>query len=72
MLEEVIVNEGVVKIWSEAFGSCTNLRRVTLPASLTSIRKNAFDGSPNVTIITPAGSKAEKVAKEKGISVENN
>ena len=49
-----------------------NLREITVPASATEVSKFFVTESDILTIITPAGSKAEEIAKEKGFAYKNN
>ena len=43
-IKEIIVSDGIKVIEDGAFHSCDNLYRVYLPASLTEVGKNAFEG----------------------------
>ena len=43
---------------------------ITIPASVTEIAYNAFDGCEALTIQAPAGSYAEQFAKSWGIKFE--
>ena len=66
-LAEVILPDGATEIGSGAFYNCSSLKRVTIPESVRRIGKRAFDNCPNLTIHAPAGSVAEKYAKEDNI-----
>ena len=54
---------GCIEIQSRAFLNCSNLRRIYVPASVSSVALDAFDGCPNLCIYAPEGSIAIKVAK---------
>ena len=69
-LRSVVIPRSVQKIGSWAFQDCTNLRSVTIPNTATRIAIFAFIGCENLTIHAPAGSDAERYAKENGISFE--
>ena len=43
-IEEIIVSDGIKVIEDEAFGHCDKLYGIYLPASLTEVGKNAFEG----------------------------
>ncbi|MGN0997127.1 MAG: leucine-rich repeat protein [Candidatus Ventricola sp.] len=59
--EEIILPDGCETIESHAFADCTRLRSVTIPATVTSIAPDAFEGCTGITVITPAGSTAAQV-----------
>jgi hypothetical protein len=42
----VVIGNGVTSIGGKAFYTCTQLKSVTIPASVTSIENSAFSGSP--------------------------
>lgn len=71
-IKEVYFEGGAVTVCNLAFGSCSKLERVYVPDCEITFEEGAFSKSNNVTIITPAGSKAEEFAKANGINVENN
>lgn len=56
--EEIILPDGCETIESRAFADCTRLRSVTIPATVTSVAPDAFEGCTGITVITPAGSTA--------------
>ena len=66
-LKHVVISEGVKGIGSVAFSGCTALEEISIPNSVTSIDCGAFYRCPNVTIHAPAGSYAERYAKENHI-----
>ena len=66
-LSSVAVPDGVVSIGSYAFYHCDKLVNIVLPASVKRIDYGAFAECPNLTIHAPAGSYAEKYAKENNI-----
>ena len=70
-IKEVYFEGGAVTVCNLAFGSCSKLERVYVPDCEITFEEGAFNKSNNVTIITPAGSKAEEFAKASGIKVEN-
>ena len=59
------VPEGVESIRGNAFAG-SGLREVTLPATLTFIADNAFDGCPIDTAHAPSGSKAFEYGRSRG------
>ncbi|MDD6547111.1 MAG: leucine-rich repeat domain-containing protein [Pseudomonadota bacterium] len=64
-IEYVYIREGAkVTLADESFGFCNNLTTVVIPASVTNIDKDAFMTCPKLTIVTPAGSYAEKYAQK--------
>lgn len=64
-IEYVYIREGAkVSLVDQSFGLCKNLTTVVIPASVTYIDKNAFKTCPKLTIVTPAGSYAEKYAQK--------
>ena len=69
-LKELIVPEGVEKIGRSAFSGCADLHVITLPASLKEIEEFAFQYSRGLLIKAPAGSWAEKYARENGYRFE--
>ena len=71
-IEKVEFPDGIEKIGGLIAFNCTSLKEIVIPASATDIPSgimpsDGFDG----VIKTPAGSKAEKVALEYGLKVEN-
>lgn len=48
----ITIPNGVKKIPSDAFNSCTEFTNVTIPNSVTTIGENAFDGCTELTSIT--------------------
>lgn len=67
-IERVYISEPVETIGYQAFGLCTSLKEVTLPASLKLIETGAFDMCPSLTTITFLGTQAEwsAVTKKNG------
>ena len=65
----VTIPNGVMRIDFFAFSYCVNLKKVIVPASVTTINM-AFSGCSKLTIHAPAGSYAEQYAKEKNIPFE--
>ena len=66
-LTSVAIPEGVKEIGCEAFSNCKSLTSVTFPQRAYWIGTDAFKNCPYVTIHAPAGSYAEKYAKENRI-----
>lgn len=62
----------ITRICSYAFRNCKGLTVVYIPATVTMIDKDAFAGSPNVTIVCPAGSAAADFAKAYGYPYQTN
>lgn len=50
-MSEVIINEGVKTIEDTAFSQCTNLQRIEIPSTVTSIGKNTFERCINLSNI---------------------
>ena len=65
--ESVIVPDGCETIGARAFADSANLRTITIPASVTSIAADAFDGCTDLTIRTPKGSYASRYAAAHGL-----
>lgn len=65
--ESVIIQSGCETIGKQAFYGSESLKYVEIPASVTAIADDAFDGCDDVVIYAPAGSKAIAVAKANGI-----
>ena len=68
-LASITLPDGVKEIGSWAFSDCSALKSITIPSSVTQIYGAAFKGRRKLTICTPAGSYAEKYARENNISV---
>lgn len=49
-LEEITILEGVEELWGNIFGNCINLKKVTLPQSLTHLY-NCFEGCSSLRYI---------------------
>lgn len=49
-LKEVVLEDGITLIDSEAFENCTELEKIVIPRSVTSIRYTAFNHDSNLTI----------------------
>ena len=69
--ERVVVSNGCSAINARAFAACPNLSEVCLPASVTDIAEDAFDGSPDVFIISPSAS-VRQWASNHGINSAEN
>jgi len=67
-IECVEVSDKTESIGSKAFAN-SGLKEIRLPASVTSIAEDAFEGCENFVIIAPEGSKASEWAAGKEYSV---
>ena len=65
---DVVIPNGVTSIGEQVFEDCSSLTSVTIPEGVTSIGNWAFDSCPRLTIHVPAGSYAEKYARENRIT----
>ena len=65
--EKVTVPDGVTSIGFFAFQGCTGLTSLSITGDVTSIDTFALSDLPNLTIHAPAGSYAERYAKENNI-----
>lgn len=65
---EAVLPEGVIEIGEEAFAQ-SGLKRIHLPASLTSIAKNAFDGCEGLKATVSEGTYAYEFCVENGIQI---
>lgn len=61
------VPDGVTAIGAAAFAACPNLLRVRLPGGLTGLPDSLFEGSPLVTVVTPAGGETAAWCAAHGI-----
>lgn len=68
-LKEVKILPGVKRI-GRTFRDCPELRRVTIPATVTEISEAAFRGCGDVTIVAPEGSAAIDYARANGLKCE--
>ena len=62
---QIILPEGCRSIGPRAFADCTQLTSITIPASVTEIADDAFDGCSGVTIVTSQGSAADTAFSNK-------
>jgi|GEM_PF-714825 len=51
-ITKVIIQNGVIHVWSDAFSNCVNLNSLTIPNSVTNIGYNAFSGCTGLTSVT--------------------
>ena len=65
----VMIPDGCTAIGSKAFANCTALERIYIPASVTTIAPDAFDGCHPI-ICAPAGSAAAAFGAAAGFTVE--
>ena len=57
-IRSVVIPQGVTKLNSSAFESCSNLTHVSLPSSLKEIKSSTFEGCSNLVYIElPSGIK---------------
>ncbi|MBQ8162282.1 MAG: leucine-rich repeat domain-containing protein, partial [Clostridia bacterium] len=63
--EQVQIPQGVTRIESRAFAACPNLREVKVPASVTYIADDAFEG--DLYLVGPSGSYVESFAESHGL-----
>lgn len=72
-LKTVTFPEGMETFDDVIFYNCENLKEVYVPASVTGFGENTpiLDPKtcPHATVVTPAGSPAEKICKERGVPV---
>ena len=59
----VRLQDGVESIGARAFGNCTRLEQIEIPASVTMISEDAFEGVGGFVIYCPEGSAAEAYAE---------
>ena len=62
--------EGLETIGPKAFAGCTVLAYIYIPATVTEIADDAFEGCGSITIWGAAGSKAEEYALRKGFGFQ--
>ena len=68
-----VLPDGCVEIGERAFADCAKLRQVKIPASVTTIADNAFEGcGEGLVIVAPKGSMAESFAQAHGITVTSD
>ena len=56
-LRDVVVEEGITKLWDNVFDSCDKLTSVRLPSTLTEIGVASFRECPNLKTINYMGSR---------------
>nr|WP_316621754.1 leucine-rich repeat protein [uncultured Ruminococcus sp.] len=66
-IEEVALPKTCTTLGAYSFGQCTQLSKVTIPKSVTTIHEDAFKGSNNVVIYCYSNSAAHHFAEAKGI-----
>ena len=67
-VEQVTVPEGVRSIGASAFAGSDHLLLAVLPASVTHIGSNAFSDCPQVVLMVPQGSVAQRYAIENSLN----
>jgi hypothetical protein len=67
-LPAVIIPNGVTTIGSAAFGFCYDLTDISISATVTSIRKDAFKESRYVTLTVPRDSYAAQYCKDNNLT----
>ena len=65
--DEVVLGGSVTRIESMAFAGCPLLGLITIPAGVTYIAEDAFDGCDGVNIICAAGNYAQQYASSHGL-----
>ncbi|HPF56339.1 MAG TPA: leucine-rich repeat protein, partial [Clostridiales bacterium] len=58
----VSIESGIASVGEKAFSNCTALEFISVPASVTSIAADAFEGSANARIAAPSGSAGANLA----------
>lgn len=75
MIREVIIEDGVTTIGSNAFSDCLNLRFITLPISCVSINSYAFSGVDSLDAVFYKGNSSDwdnvSVASEGNAALTN-
>ena len=66
-MDSYAVPEGVERIDDFAFSHCGKLVSVSIPASVTEIGENAFEGHENLTLTVERDSRAEAFARSIGV-----
>lgn len=69
-LKNILIPSGVTSIEEDAFCYCSSLKQITITNSDTIINDNAFSYCKKLTIQAPAGSRAEKYAKEHNLKFQ--
>ena len=69
-LKEIAIPLSVKSIGITAFKFCKGLKKAYIPKTVTKIGKEAFAKCPDLTIVTTAGSAAEKYTTGEGIPVQ--
>ena len=69
--EEIVLPSTLKVIRIDCFQHCSKLKTIVIPASVTDFEEGedncTFSGTPQVVVVTPAGSCAEAFAQSKGI-----
>lgn len=68
LLRELTIPDGVTAIGDSALAYCDSLGTVVIPAGVTFIAPDAFEKSPNVTLLVPRESYARQFAVEHGMA----
>lgn len=72
-LRSVVLPEGITWVGWFAFSGCTELREITLPASLQKIEYGAFENCPSgLVFVCPEDSYAALYARSYGFAVRTN
>ena len=69
-LTEVVIPDGVQHIRNNAFAFCKQLRKITIPESVTEIGSNFIGCAADLTVQAESGSYAEEYCQEHGIQCE--
>ena len=70
--EEVVLQEGLEKIDWFAFLNCTELKKISIPNSVSKIEYGVFDGVKKFTVLCNKNSYAHKYANSYGYDVKTN
>jgi len=71
-VRSVVIGNGVTALGSRAFADCTSLAKIRIPASITAISADVFDGvnKSRLIIFGTPGSAAQTFAESQGIAFE--
>lgn len=66
-LKSVEIPKNITEIGGYVFAGCTSLETIVIPKEVTKVGEGQFHGTPNVTVITTAGSAAAKFCEKNGV-----
>ncbi len=64
----ISLENGIAAVGEKAFSGCSALEFISIPASVTAIASNAFEGSSKARVAAPGGSVASTFAANAGIA----